>query len=476
MGEGVEYFIIFAEMRTGSNFLEESLNEYPGLHCYGEVYNPHFVGHAKKTQLFGISLQQREVDPVSLLSRMKQQTDGVPGFRFFHDHDPRIRSHCLADPACAKVILTRNPVDSYVSREIARQTGQWRIGDAKGLKTARITFDAAEFQSHLMSRQKFQLDLLRTLQASGQTAFYLDYEDIGEVEVLNGLAQFLGVSGQKKSASKKTKKQNPQSLSEKVLNFDEMTTALRSVDHFGLSRTPNFEPRRGPVVPNFIATARAPLLFIPIRGGPSNAIAEWMADLDGVAKSELATGFTQKTLRQWKRQSKAHQSFAIIRHPVARLHAAFVRHILVPGPDCYDGIRDILQGTYGLNLPDQANDVAAHRAAFLGFAEFVKANLAEQTSIRIDGAWASQSEVLKGVCQFMIPDHVFREDTLKADLNYLAAKISMTAPPYRPEQDDAPVSLASIYDEAVEAAVRAAYQKDYMQFGFGTYASAMRPE
>ena len=193
MPQSFDYFIIFAEMRTGSNFLEENLNDYQGLHCYGEVYNPHFVGHAKKTHLLGVSLQDREADPLSLLVRMKEQTEGRPGFRFFHDHDPRILAHCLVDPTCAKVILTRNPVETYVSREIARKTGQWRIGDAKGLKTAKVKFDAADFHQHLAERQQFQVSLLRGLQTSGQTAFYVDYEDIGDVDVLNGLARFLGV-------------------------------------------------------------------------------------------------------------------------------------------------------------------------------------------------------------------------------------------------------------------------------------------
>ncbi|MGB5559907.1 MAG: sulfotransferase family 2 domain-containing protein [Paracoccaceae bacterium] len=468
-----EYFIIFAEMRTGSNFLEENLNDRRGLHCYGEVYNPSFIGHAGQTQLLGVSLADREADPVGLLARMRQQTDGLPGFRFFHDHDPRIKATCLADPACAKIILTRNPVESYISREIVRQTGQWRIGDAKGAKTARVRFDPAEFKDHLASRQAFQVDLLRALQASGQTAFYLDYEDIGQIDVLNGLARFLGLEERKKSASQKTKKQNPQPLKDKVQNFDEMVKALESVDHFNLSRTPNFEPRRGPVVPNFIAAARSSLLFVPIKAGPSSSIASWMADLDGVAEVDLEHGFTQKTLRHWKRRAKAHQSFAVLRHPVARLHSAFVNHILMPGPECYREIREILRKTYGLAIPektpDDGYDAAAHRSAFLQFAAFVKVNLSGQTSIRVDGAWASQSEILRGVCQFMIPDHVFREDEIDTDLAYLAQKVGMSSPVYHPTIERAPVSLMAIHDDSVEEAVKAAYQKDYMLFGFGPY-------
>lgn len=470
MARRFQYFVIYAEMRTGSNFLEESLNEYHGLHCYGEVFNPHFVGHADKTELLGISLQQREADPIKLLDRMKQQAEGLPGFRFFHDHDPRIKRKSLLDENCAKIILTRNPVESYVSREIATQTGQWRLGKGKDAKSAKATFDLAAFEKHLSEHQAFQLELLRGLQTSGQTAFYVDYEDIGEIDVMNGLACFLGATETKKSTSEKTRKQNPQSMQDKVTNFETMQHALSSLDRFNLSRTPNFEPRRGPVVPALVAAAETPLLFIPIRGGPIKPVLSWLAGLDGVSENDLITGFNQKTLRQWKRQAKNHRSFAILRHPVDRLHEAFVTHILLPGPDCYSEIRETLRTGYGLDIPDGVPgddyDAAMHRSAFLQFAAFVKSNIFGQTGIRVDGAWASQSEVLRGVSQVMLPDHLFREAEIGQDLKHLAEKFGCDPVAYSTESQRSPVALGDIYDDEIESAVKAAYQKDYMLFGF----------
>ena len=56
MGGRFDYFVLFAEMRTGSNFLEENLNEYPGIVCYGEVFNPVFIGHANQSELLGVTL------------------------------------------------------------------------------------------------------------------------------------------------------------------------------------------------------------------------------------------------------------------------------------------------------------------------------------------------------------------------------------------------------------------------------------
>jgi hypothetical protein len=103
------YFVMLAEMRTGSNYLEETLNEIPGLRCHGELFNPHFIGKANATELFGIDLAAREADPLQLLDRARAETEGLAGFRYFHDHDPRILDHCLPDPAARRSCSRATP-------------------------------------------------------------------------------------------------------------------------------------------------------------------------------------------------------------------------------------------------------------------------------------------------------------------------------------------------------------------------------
>lgn len=88
MGGPFDYFVILAEMRTGSNYLEVNLKNSPGLNCYGEAFNPNIMGEDRQTEMLGMSLQEREADPLALISRMKEKSDGLPGFRFFHDHEP----------------------------------------------------------------------------------------------------------------------------------------------------------------------------------------------------------------------------------------------------------------------------------------------------------------------------------------------------------------------------------------------------
>ncbi|MGR3290456.1 MAG: nodulation protein NodH, partial [Paracoccaceae bacterium] len=320
---------------------------------------------------------------------------------------------------------------------------------------------------------RFQLKLLKALQISGQAAFYLTYEDITDVAVVNGLARYLGVDGEKKKSVNVTKKQNPQPLSEKVVNFEEMQASPVSVDYFALGQIPNFEPRRGAAIPSYVTAKHSPFLFLPIASGPTAAVSQWLADLDEVPETELGRKYTQKTLRQWMRNFRGHRSFSVVRHPVARLHDAFVRHILMQGPETYDSIRLILRMSYDLPIPEGGPDgdynPDNHRKAFLSFANFVKGNINGQTAIRIDPSWATQVEVLRGFNQFILPDPVFREDDLQADLEHLVSRYNKSAPKISAIPVASPVSLDDIYDSEIEAAVKTAYQRDYLMFGFGQW-------
>ncbi len=473
MAQPFDYFVIFAEMRTGSNFLEENVNSYPGLKSWGEVFNPAFIGKSNKKEMLGVDMLARETNPLQLLDRMRDNTEGLAGFRFFHDHDPRVLKAVLKDRRCAKIILTRNPLESYVSRKIAAETGQWRLGDLKDARSAQITFDADEFQEMLDEVKGFQKELQRALQHSGQTAFYINYEDIQDVEVVNGLARFLGVEAERDKTTQKTKVQNPKRLQDKVVNYAQMVSDLAHVDHFNLSDTPNFEPPRGPAVPSYLACAEAPLLYMPVRSGPQVTVERWMAALDGAGDEALIRGFTQKTLRQWKRKHKGHRSFTVISHPVQRLHRAFCRFILPVGPETFGEIRDTLRATYKLPLPFTGPDgdysLEQHRETFLKFAEFVRGNLNGQTSIRTDANWASQSEVIKGFGEFSLPDLILREERLEADLAYLAGAVGVAPVSPEPAAEDAPYALSEVYTDEIEDAIRGAYQRDYMMFGFKSW-------
>lgn len=468
-----DYFIILAEMRTGSNFLEVNINTFERLACYGEAFNPHFICYPKAKDLFGVTQAQRENDPESLIRLMQKNTDGLPGFRFFHNHDPRIAKLALADKRCAKIVLTRNILESFVSWKIAVETGQWKLTNAKHLRTAQIQFDAEEFENYVDRVEQFQAHVRKSLQVTGQAAFFLDYEDLSDVQVMNGLANFLGQSDQLRTLDSTLKKQNPVPLGEKVKNLEDLERSLARIDSFGLGRVPMFEPTRGAAVPTYLTAAKAPLLFMPIRSGPEQQVVAWLADLDAGDKAALHSGFNQKSLRQWTRKHRNHRCFSVVRHPLLRAHTAFCQHILPCETGNFADIRKTLRKTFKLPLPGQKigpdYGIAEHRTAFLSFLKFLKLNLNGQTSVRVDAHWASQYLVLQAMASVQSPDLVLREEELAEGLAFLAQAVGFVSPDLTPELITSPFELHEIYDEELEAAARDVYQRDYLAFGFGPW-------
>lgn len=470
-----DFFVVFAEMRTGSNFLEANLNAFDGLACHGEAFNPHFIGYPKTETLLNITQSARDRDPGSLLSAIKTSPD-LSGFRYFHDHDPRVFDMVMDDPGCAKIVLTRNPLDSYVSWKIAQTTGQWKLTDAKARKDGKAEFDAMEFSAHLSALQAFQVMVLNRLQVSGQTAFYVAYEDLQSVEVMNGLASWLGVSARLEVLDKSLKVQNPSPMQEKVSNFNYMRDALSEVDLFNLTRTPNFEPRRGAAAPTYVASTAAPLIYLPIRGGAHDPVLDWLATLDSAHDVKPTTKRSQNELREWMRDQVGHRSFSVLRHPLERAHDVFCHRILNTGPGGYGGIRTTLGKRYNIALPSDPEDPdyskSGHRTAFAQFLQFLKANLAGQTAVRVDADWASQTKTIEGFAEFVLPDRLMRSHTLATELADLTASVGIKdAPPLTEREQCCRYRLDYIYDAEIERLARAAYGRDYLMFGFDDWVS-----
>ena len=451
---------MFAEMRTGSNFLETNLNALPGVTCHGEAFNPYFIGKPNQDALCGMTMADRDADPVALLERMRTQTDGLSGFRYFNDHDPRILDAVMADVTCAKVVLTRNPVESYVSWKIAQATGQWKLTNPKKLRSAKAHFDGAEFEAHVDRMQAFQITLVHALQVSGQTAFWIDYEDIQDIAVLNGLAGFLGVAARLDALDPTLKKQNPEAITDKVENPEDMAASLARLDRFNLSRTPNFEPRRAAAIPSFVGAGGA--LFMPLRNGLETRLEGWLGGL-----GPLTRDFTQKTLRQWKAAHAAQRSFAVLRHPLLRAHATCFDQVLTAAlPEFRTAMSRTLQ--IDLPPPHKAGNLSDtdRRAIFLAFLRFARLNLSGQTALRVPAPVASQTALIQGFAQHQTPDLILREDRLSPGLTFVAAELGHRCPALPDDPGTEGRALAAILTPEIEEAARDAYARDYQGHGF----------
>lgn len=451
-------------MRTGSNFLEANLNAIPGVMCYGEAFNPAFVGSANKLEMLGVSIAQRDLSPEVLLRVMRKETTGLSGFRYFHNHDPRVFDLVVDDPTVAKIVLTRNPLESYISWKIARESNQWRTTSAANIKTARPRFDLVEFQDRVDTLQAFQVLLLNRLQVSGQTAFYIDYEDVLDLAVINGLAAFLGVEGRLDKLDLTIKKQNPEPLAEKVSNPAEMLAGLGRIDFFNARHTPSFEPRRQGAINTYVASEAVPLLFQPVKAAPDHALRQWLQSYGSVV-----TAFDRQGLKAWRGDRPGHRSFTVLRHPLARAHAAFCDYL---AKDWMAELRGHMKRVHKFELPPKGTgfgDLAAHRVGFLKFLEVIKHLHAGRTELRTPPHLASQLATVTGFAQLQAPDHLLREDRLEEGLAFVCAEAGVALKPLPVVMEAEPFPLEALYGRDVEAAAREAYGRDYNAFGYGDW-------
>ncbi len=125
---------------------------------------------------------------------------------------------------------------------------------------------------------------------------------------------------------------------------------------------------------------------------------------------------------------------------------------------------------YKMNFPEHPDDpplsAGQIRQCFGEFLKFLKFNLAGQTALQVDGAWASQTKIIQGFCKFAAPHMIVRADSLEEDLKLLTQQVGLSwqnPPPASLPQSPA---LSEIYDTELEAFAREAYAADYSNFGF----------
>jgi hypothetical protein len=481
--------------------LEQSLNQYSGITCHGELFNPSFIGHPKSSDFLGLDFVEREKSPESLIKAMiKDAGEGIAGFRVFHDHDQRTAQMALQDPKCAKIILQRDVLQSFISLEIARKTDQWLLHDAPDRRGGKIVFSAHEFNEYRVEQEAYYENVREILQKSGQTAFWVHYPEQRDIAVLNGIALFLGRDEVLKTVKETIRRQNPGSLQDKVENYDEMQAALSHWSEDDSIALTNFDPLRRANISKMISCISQPILFAPVPGGPNEEVLRWMNAIDegttpknafaqAVAGGDiLHTGHNQRTLFEWMESNSDVVTLTAVRHPLTRAYDAFMTKVFPTGEGTYAVIREQLVNYFGVALPDldvmqsatrksldaEGYNIGQHRAAFHGFLRFLKDNLAGQTSIRKDGLWDSQMTFLTGFNSAVPISIIVKEGQMDAGFRYVESVLDLPTPTIgAPIKPDHIFTLDEIYTRQTENLARKAYSMDYGRFGFADYQAAL---
>ena len=286
-----------------------------------------------------------------------------------------------------------------------------------------------------------------------------------------GWAAWLGVAARIEAPSHKLKRQNPEPLEHKLTNPDAVHDGLARLDRFNLSRTPNFEPRRGPTVRGPVRLCGpAPLAYLSMPGAPDPGVLNWMEQIDG--GHPLQADFTAQGWRAWQRAHPRRSVFTVLHHPLVRAHEVYLRQV-VHGQRA--NVRAyICRVCTACTCPRKTRwtgmTQAMHRAGFLAFLRFVAANLNGQTAIKVLPAWASQTKVIEGVTGQAPLHHLLHVDELSRDLPGLGRDLRLDLPGFTPVEQPRRFTLGMIHDPEVAAAGRAAYALDYEALGFEDWA------
>lgn len=490
-----KYFTIFAGMRTGSNLLERMLGQLDGVNIHGELFNPSFIGKPGQEELFGFSRAAREARPFALIDQMVLQSyNSLPGFRLFSDHDNRVLRRALSDPLCAKIILTRDILESYVSLKIAQETDQWMLRNNKKRRDAQIRFDANEFQDYKQKTIAYYATVRRLLQTNGQSAFFIDYKEIKDIATLNGLISFIGLETRFEKIEEPILRQNPSPLTEKVMNPEEMLSACSGqMEQQDLSAHPGHGSK---ISLRLLSSAqKVPLLYARIPGGPEEKIYRWMHSADGgdPMRENFAQAFedgettqnieNRKFLRTWIQNNPDRLIFTVLRHPVERAYQVFEQKILPGGENGFPMIREQLRQNFRMRVPDEEHVMSAdrealerigydetqHRAAFHAFLEFVRANLLGQTSLRQDAHWASQKDYVAGFQGLMPLNLVVREDQLIKTAAFIRNTLNLGQlknAVLRQPNAQYLFPIEKIITQETHALARAAWPDDFSDYGF----------
>ena len=482
---GKLYFAILGTMRSGSNLLEKTIEGLGDTVCYGEAFNPGFVGGPRREEILGWDTVRRDADPLGFLQALRDGAGGaIPGFRLFDGHARAVFEHVMTDPDCRRIVLRRDPVESYISLKIAQETDQWLLRRANKRLAARVTFDAEEFTKYrdrLRAHYKWLEDEMR---AVGTSALWVTYDSLLDDYVKETVARYIGSAGTLQ-AEDPILRQNPQPMAEKVMNYNEMCAFL-GIEPV-LPEPGGFAGAR-----HVLLSQRAGMAYVPMAGpgfeagvsmmyrierrsfdGPSLSFHRLM---EGVAAGRVFR--SGLTVEQLATACQERCVFTLICHPTQRLHGLFLEEVFginwLASP-----IRKRLQDAVGplpsaRELADGKAIVPAerHRRAFIGFLRIVRQALAGQGEIPLRDGWRSQAEFLAAYRRKIDPGQVFRLEDLSALHAWLKDTLPFAGLPenhvtvVRDKALSGPLPLDEVLVPEIAMEVRALHGEDLAEFGY----------
>ena len=232
-------FVILAAPRTGSNLLCTLLNSHPDVLCHHELFNPDGIFYAlnyrNRSHLFG-DREVRDSDPDSFLQRVWSNNEGASciGFKMTRGQHDAVMQGLIEETGILKIVLSRkNRLKTFVSEQMAVQSGQWEVYSSGELKTGHpgLRIDVESLKAHCDLNTRFYKGIRDSLNKTQQDFIEIVYEEIFSKPVHVRLLGFLGVKTTRIRLVEASVKQNDRDLRCLITNYQELEKSLVGSDH-----------------------------------------------------------------------------------------------------------------------------------------------------------------------------------------------------------------------------------------------------
>lgn len=221
-------FIVLTKQRTGSNLLINSLQSHPQMKVYGEL----FRGGVDESVKAAVRKSAADYLDTKIFNQRPAEIRAV-GFKIFYHHPAWDQSgsvwRYLQGLENLHVIHLKreNLLRSLVSKKIAQKTDVWKLSGEPGEEPdKRVSISPEECLEFFEKTSQYERDADEKF--SGKPLLQMTYELLTSQfdEQMNRIQEFLHVDPMQLPI--KTAKQNPESLTELIVNYDEVRHALSS--------------------------------------------------------------------------------------------------------------------------------------------------------------------------------------------------------------------------------------------------------
>jgi hypothetical protein len=217
-------FCIFAQRRTGSNFLVSLLGSHNDINCYGEIFRNHFDVTKKLPFINDIYIESdyRINNPGSFLSEIEKRSPQpfeAWGFKLMKNQIGNNLSVLLKENFSNFFIIKRdNFLAQYSSEEIAKITGQGVAGRFATVKSAKVIFNEKKYVQFETRVKREYSEIKSVLSNFTVPTLEIEYKELQSSRISTNLCEFLGLSPQELVSFHK--KRNTSNILDRFENID----------------------------------------------------------------------------------------------------------------------------------------------------------------------------------------------------------------------------------------------------------------